>query len=74
MDIQYSSSANVAARQSGPKIPTRETREFPACAGLEVLTEKGSAATGIDEVLKRVGVPEGFLLSLLPIASGSQLR
>lgn len=28
-------------------------------AGLEALTEKGFSATGIDEVLRRVGVPKG---------------
>ncbi|HPE59997.1 MAG TPA: TetR/AcrR family transcriptional regulator [Thiolinea sp.] len=28
-------------------------------AGLEILTEKGFAATGIDEILSRVGVPKG---------------
>jgi TetR/AcrR family transcriptional repressor of nem operon len=44
-----------------PKRPedTLETRELLVHAGLEVLTEKGFAATGIDEVLKRVGVPKG---------------
>lgn len=44
-----------------PKRPedTLETRELLMHAGLEVLTEKGFAATGIDEVLKRVGVPKG---------------
>ena len=28
-------------------------------AGLELLTEKGFSSTGIDEILKRVGVPKG---------------
>lgn len=44
-----------------PKRPeeTFETRELLLRAGLEALTEKGFAATGIDEVLKRVGVPKG---------------
>lgn len=44
-----------------PKRPEEsfETRELLLRAGLEVLTEKGFAATGIDEVLKRVGVPKG---------------
>ena len=28
-------------------------------AGVEVLTEKGYSAAGIDEILKRVGVPKG---------------
>ncbi len=37
----------------------RETRELLLRAGLEALTEKGFVATGIDEVLRRVGVPKG---------------
>ncbi|MCG8124941.1 MAG: TetR family transcriptional regulator, partial [Candidatus Thiodiazotropha taylori] len=28
-------------------------------SGMEVLTEKGYSATGIDEILRRVGVPKG---------------
>ena len=36
-----------------------DTRELLLRAGLEVLTEKGFSATGIDEVLGRVGVPKG---------------
>lgn len=35
------------------------TRELLVRAGLEVLTEKGFAATGIEEILTRVGVPKG---------------
>lgn len=51
------------ARKRGrpPKRPeeTLETRELLVRAGLEALTEKGFSATGIDEILKRVGVPKG---------------
>jgi len=36
-----------------------DTRQALLRAGVEVLTEKGFAATGIDEVLKRVDVPKG---------------
>lgn len=36
-----------------------ETRELLLRAGLEVLTEKGFSATGIDEILGRVSVPKG---------------
>lgn len=36
-----------------------DTRDVLLRAGLEVLTEKGFSATGIDEVLRRVGVPKG---------------
>jgi len=37
----------------------RETREALCNAGLAVLTEKGFSATGIDEILRSVGVPKG---------------
>ena len=36
-----------------------ETRERLLRAGVEALTEKGFSATGIDEILRRVGVPKG---------------
>lgn len=36
-----------------------ETRELLLRAGLEVLTEKGFSATGIEEILGRIGVPKG---------------
>lgn len=36
-----------------------ETRELLLRAGLEVLTEKGFSAAGIDEILRRVQVPKG---------------
>lgn len=36
-----------------------ETRESLLRAGVEVLTEKGFSATGIDEILRRVAVPKG---------------
>jgi TetR/AcrR family transcriptional repressor of nem operon len=36
-----------------------ETRESLLRAGLEVLTEKGFSASGIDEILRRVCVPKG---------------
>lgn len=37
----------------------RETRERLVRAGIEALTEHGFASTGIDQVLKKVGVPKG---------------
>lgn len=37
----------------------RETRERLVRCGIETLTEKGFASTGIDEVLKKVSVPKG---------------
>lgn len=36
-----------------------DTRELLLRAGLEVLTEKGFSAAGLDEILRRVGVPKG---------------
>lgn len=36
-----------------------ETREMLLRTGIEVLTEKGFSATGIDQILRRVGVPKG---------------
>jgi len=52
-----------APRRRGRPPKLREdisdTRELLLRAGLEVLTEKGFAATGIDEILGRVGVPKG---------------
>lgn len=44
-----------------PKRPEQslQTRELLVRAGLEALTEKGFSSTGIDDVLKRVGVPKG---------------
>lgn len=51
----------VRRRGRPPKRPEHslETRELLLRAGLEVLTEKGFSSTGIDEILKRVGVPKG---------------
>jgi len=37
----------------------RATREALLNAGVAALTEKGFSATGIDEILKSVGVPKG---------------
>lgn len=36
-----------------------QTRELLLRSGLETLTEKGFSATGLDEILNRVGVPKG---------------
>ncbi len=52
-----------APRRRGRPVKTREalleTREALLRAGLEVLTEKGFSASGLDEILKRAGVPKG---------------
>ncbi|WP_455132527.1 TetR/AcrR family transcriptional regulator, partial [Microbacterium aurum] len=44
-----------------PKIPREhgDTREALLRCGMAVLTMQGISATGIDTVLKRVGVPKG---------------
>jgi TetR/AcrR family transcriptional repressor of nem operon len=56
-------SAAVPKRRRGrpPKgaAGPNQTREALVRAGLEVLTEKGFSAAGIDEILRRVGVPKG---------------
>jgi len=36
-----------------------ETRKTIIWAGLELLTEKGVTATGIDQILRKVGIPKG---------------
>ena len=53
--------ANARRRGRPPKSREgfTETRELLLRSGLEVLTEKGYSATGIDEILARVRVPKG---------------
>ncbi len=46
-------------RPPKPREYALETRDLLLRAGLEVLTEKGFSATGIDEILRRVSVPKG---------------
>lgn len=57
------SNATALPRKRGrpPKVDGdyRATRDILLRAGVAVLTEKGFSATGIDEVLKSVGVPKG---------------
>ena len=50
-----------ARRGRPPKVARSfdDTREALLRCGIEVLTEQGFAATGIDAVLKRVSVPKG---------------
>ena len=50
-----------ARRGRPPKVARSfdDTREALLRCGMEVLTEQGFAATGIDAVLKRVSVPKG---------------
>lgn len=58
MDMQ---TTFVRRRGRPPKNPEGrlETRELLLRAGVAALTEKGFAATGLDDILGRVGVPKG---------------
>ncbi|MEB0040776.1 MULTISPECIES: TetR/AcrR family transcriptional regulator [unclassified Pseudomonas] len=55
----------LSAKPRGPGRPPKvdrdnvETRDALIRCGTEVLTEQGFMATGIDSILKRVGVPKG---------------
>lgn len=49
-----------AVRSRGERASSRsDTRRALVWCGTELLTERGFQVTGIDEVLKRVGVPKG---------------
>lgn len=54
-------STNIRQRGRPPKRldEQSDTREMLLRAGVEVLTEKGFCATGIDEILRRVAIPKG---------------
>lgn len=52
--------ATSNSSRSGTRSATRtDTRNALVWCGTELLTERGFQITGIDEVLKRVGVPKG---------------
>lgn len=51
--------ARRRGRPSKAAAGFNETRETLVRAGLVALTEKGFSATGLDEILKAVGVPKG---------------
>ena len=57
----HSAATQKRRRGRPPKDATgpNETREALVRAGLEVLTEQGFSASGIDGILRRVGVPKG---------------
>lgn len=46
-------------RPPRPREDLTDTRELLLRAGLDILTEKGFAATGLDEILGHVGIPKG---------------
>ena len=58
---RMNSSQPVIRRGRPPKVAREhgETLELMLRCGMEILTEQGFAATGIDTVLKRVQVPKG---------------
>ncbi|WP_122870742.1 TetR/AcrR family transcriptional regulator, partial [Pseudomonas viridiflava] len=60
----------VQPRRPGrpPKVDrdNLETRETLLRRGLEVLTEQGFSATGIDYILKEIGVPKGSFYHYFP--------
>jgi TetR/AcrR family transcriptional repressor of nem operon len=56
----HSSLVKSSSSRSGSRSATRtDTRNALVWCGTELLTERGFQITGIDEVLKRVGVPKG---------------
>lgn len=59
MESRLQTSARRRGRPPKQREDLLDTRELLLRAGLEVLTEKGFSATGIEEILGRVGVPKG---------------
>lgn len=58
--LPFSQSENRPARRRQNRAAARtDTRKALVWCGTELLTERGFQITGIDEVLKRVGVPKG---------------
>ncbi|WP_304525621.1 TetR/AcrR family transcriptional regulator [Halomonas sp. I5-271120] len=58
----------IRRRGRPPRVPrgNPNTREALIRSGLEVLTEQGFRAAGIDGILKRVGVPKGSFYHYFP--------
>ncbi len=57
----------LPARSRGERAQGRgDTRRALVWCGTELLTERGFQVTGIDEVLKRVGVPKGSFYHFFP--------
>lgn len=57
--MQVQTTIRRRGRPPRQRIELMDARELLMRAGLEVLTEKGFSATGIEEILSRVGVPKG---------------
>lgn len=68
--MQAEPSPNPPARRIGrpPKVfpGAFDARETLVRTGTEILTEKGFLSTGIDELLKRAGVPKGSFYHYFP--------
>ncbi|HSH92335.1 MAG TPA: TetR family transcriptional regulator C-terminal domain-containing protein [Ramlibacter sp.] len=58
----------VRKRGRPPKVDGdyRQTREALCNAGVAALTEKGFSSTGIDEILRSIGVPKGSFYHFFP--------
>ena len=60
MSANHAHSVSLRATKGGDRAFSRtDTRNALVWCGTELLTERGFQITGIDEVLKRVGVPKG---------------
>ncbi len=60
MSANVISTRNSSSSKTRQGVPARtETRSALVWCGTELLTERGFQITGIEEVLKRVGVPKG---------------
>jgi len=60
VDTSQQTSVVVEKKKSSVRSPARpDTRKDLVWCGTELLTERGFQITGIEEVLKRVGVPKG---------------
>lgn len=60
MSANHAHTVSLRAGRSGDRAASRtDTRNALVWCGTELLTERGFQITGIEEVLKRVGVPKG---------------
>jgi len=59
MGIKRSAGERIPAASQGHGLPYVSTRDVLIRCGMELLTERGFAATGLDAILQRAGVPKG---------------
>lgn len=57
--MQYETAVQRRRGRPPKSHKDRDTHELLVRAGLETVTEKGFASSGLDEILKQVGVPKG---------------